>query len=89
MVDGSELNGPEDLRAALIGNTGVFVVSFTEKLMTYALGRSVTHFDQSTIRDIVRRSSADQYRLGTLIMNLIESAPFQQRAATGSGGGIP
>jgi hypothetical protein len=83
MVDGTALDGPEDLREALVRNTGVYVVSFTEKLMTYALGRPVSHADQPTIRDIVRKSRADQYRLTTLIMNVIESEPFQQRAATG------
>jgi hypothetical protein len=84
MVDGTAVNGPDDLRKALIRSSNVFLVSFTEKLMTYALGRPVNHSDQPTIRDIVRRSRADEYRLNTLIMNVIESAPFQQRAATGS-----
>jgi hypothetical protein len=60
------------------------VISVTEKLMTYALGRPVTHIDQPTIRDIVRKSRAEDYRLTSLIMNIVESAPFQQRAATGS-----
>ncbi len=84
MVDGTALAGPDDLRKALIKDSNVFVVSFTEKLMTYALGRPVTHSDQPTVRDIVRKSQADQYRLTTLIMNIIESVPFQQRAATGT-----
>jgi hypothetical protein len=83
MVDGAMLNGPDDLRNALIGNSNVFVVSVTEKLMTYALGRAVTHADQPTVRDIVRKSRADQFKLTTLIMNVVRSAPFQQRAATG------
>jgi hypothetical protein len=78
------LNGPADLRNALIKNSGVFVVSITEKLMTYALGRPISHSDGPTIRDIVRKSAADQYKLATLIMNITESAPFQQRVATGS-----
>ena len=83
MTDGTAVNGPGELREALVRNGNVFLVSFTEKLMTYALGRAVTHADQPTIRDIVRRSSADNYRLNTVIMNIIESVPFQQRAATG------
>jgi hypothetical protein len=83
LMDGTEVNGPVQLREALVRDGNVFLVSFTEKLMTYALGRPVTHADQPTVRDIVRRSSADQFRLNTLIMNIIESVPFQQRVATG------
>lgn len=84
MVDGAKLNGPDDLRKAVMADRDLFLVAFTEKLMTYALGRPVTHADAPTVRDIVRRSRAEGYRLGTLIMNVIESAPFQQRAASGS-----
>jgi hypothetical protein len=83
MVDGAALNGPDDLRNALIKDSNLFVVSFTEKLLTYALGRPVTHADGPTVRDIVRKSRADQYRLTALIMNVIQSVPFRQRAATG------
>jgi hypothetical protein len=83
LMDGTVVDGPVALREALVRDGNVFLVSFTEKLLTYALGRPVTHSDQSTVRDIVRRSSSDQYRLNTLIMNIIESIPFQQRVATG------
>ena len=83
MMDGTELNGPTDLRAALLRDDYLFLLSFTEKMLTYALGRAVTYADQPTVRDIVRRSSAEQYRLKAVIMNIIESVPFQQRVATG------
>jgi len=83
MVDGTAIGGPDDLRAALVRSSDIYVIAFTEKLMTYALGRAVTHADQPTVRDIVRRSRADDFRLATLITNIIESVPFQQRAATG------
>jgi hypothetical protein len=83
MVDGTSIEGPQDLRAALVRSSDIFVIAFTEKLMTYALGRAVTHADQPTVRDIVRRSRADDYRLATLILNVIESVPFQHRTATG------
>jgi hypothetical protein len=86
LFDGTALNGPDDLRNALVRSSNIFLVSFTEKLMTYALGRAVTHADQPVVRDIVRKSRADQYKLTSLIMNVIQSPPFQQRAATGSSG---
>jgi hypothetical protein len=84
MVDGTAVNGPEDLRNALVRNSNVFIIAFTEKLMTYALGRPVTHADAPTVRDIVRRSQRDQYRLTPLVMNIVDSVPFRQRVATGS-----
>ncbi len=66
-------------------NSDVFVVSFTEKLMTYALGRPVTHSDAPTVRDIVRKQPGGSVPAGPrLIMNIIDSAPFQQRARTHS-----
>jgi hypothetical protein len=83
MVGGTALNGPDDLRKALLDESEVFLVAFTEKLMTYALGRPAIHTDAPTVRDIVRKSRVNQYRLTSLIMNIIDSAPFQQRAATG------
>jgi hypothetical protein len=83
MVGGAALNGPDDLRKALLDESEVFLVAFTEKLMTYALGRPVSHTDAPTVRDIVRKSRVNQYRLTSLITNIIDSAPFQQRAATG------
>ena len=39
MYDGTKMNGPADLRAALLKHSDVILVSFTESLMTYALGR--------------------------------------------------
>ena len=83
MMDGTQLNGPGDLRAALLRDDYLFLMSFTEKLLTYALGRAVTPADQPTVRDIVRRSGAEQQRLSAVIMNIVESVPFQQRVATG------
>jgi hypothetical protein len=84
MSDGTALTGPDDLRSALIRNGNNFVISVTEKLMTYALGRPVTYADNPTVRDIVRQSRPGQYKLSDLIMNIVESVPFQQRVATGA-----
>jgi hypothetical protein len=83
MVGGAALNGPADLRNALVRDSNVFLVSFTEKLLTYALGRPATYLDAPTVRAIVRKSQPDQYRLAPIIMNIVESAQFRQRLATG------
>ena len=41
LLDGTKINGPVELRKALLKNPEIFVDTFTEKLMTYALGRGL------------------------------------------------
>jgi hypothetical protein len=57
MYDGATIDGPASLRAAILKYKDVFVTSFTESLMTYALGRRVEFYDMPTIRAIVKDAS--------------------------------
>ena len=41
LVDGTPVNGPSQLRGALVERSDQFVHTITEKLLTYALGRGV------------------------------------------------
>jgi len=79
LPDGTTVNGPDDLRKALNANSEQFVQTLTEKLMTYALGRTVEYRDMPTVRAIVRKSAADSYKFDSIVMGIIESAPFQMR----------
>ncbi len=51
--------------------------TFTENLMAYALGRRVEHYDQPTVRAIVRRAEADEYRMSAFVLGIVNSIPFQ------------
>ncbi len=42
LLDGTKINGPVELRKALVKQPEIFVGTMTEKLMTYALGRGLT-----------------------------------------------
>ncbi len=79
LVDGSAVNGPADLRKALMKRPEQFVQTMTEKLMTYALGRSVEYYDMPAIRAIVRDAARDNYRFSSIVMGIVRSAPFQMR----------
>jgi hypothetical protein len=79
LPDGTRVNGPADLRKALLAKPDQFVQTLTEKLMTYALGRTVEYHDMPTIRAIVREAAQDDYRFSSLVMNLVRSDPFQKR----------
>jgi hypothetical protein len=69
------------LRNALVSRQEQFVQTFTERLLTYALGRTLEHYDMPTVRGIVRNAAQDNYRFSTVVLGVIDSAPFQVRQA--------
>ena len=78
LPDGTVVKGPDDLRTALVANPGLFVQNVVERLMIYGLGRVIEAHDMPAVRDIVRKSAADEYRFSTLIYNIISSDAFQK-----------
>jgi hypothetical protein len=62
-----------------LSRSDAFITTATEKLLTYALGRPVSYADMPTVRSIVHRASANDYRFSSLVLGIIESAPFQMR----------
>jgi mono/diheme cytochrome c family protein len=82
LVDGTVIGGPADLRKALLRRPEQFVQTVTEKLMTYALGRSVEYYDMPAVRAIVRDAARDNYRFSSIVTGIVRSAPFQMRKAS-------
>ena len=76
---GRTLAGPEDLRAALMDDSGQFVQNLTEKLMTFALGRKVEHYDMPTVRRIVDETEAADYRFEAIVRGIVASDAFRMR----------
>ncbi len=81
LPDGTAFDGPAEFRAALLDRGGEFVRTFTEKLLTYALGRPVQHYDVPAVRAILRDAAAADYRWSSLVLGIVESPPFQMRRA--------
>jgi len=79
LADGSKLNGPVDLRQAILSHPEAFVTVVTERMMVYALGRGLEPADMPVVRRIVRKAGQNGYRLSTVVNEIIESAPFQMR----------
>jgi len=77
LYDGTKLDGPIALRNALLKHQDVFMLSFTESLMTYALGRRVESYDMPAIRQIVRDAKAKNYRFSAFITGVANSAAFR------------
>jgi mono/diheme cytochrome c family protein len=81
---GKSFNGAKGLEALLKSKSDLFARNFTEKLMTYALGRGVERFDQPTVDSIVRDAAAHNYRFSTLVMDVVDSKSFLMRSAEGT-----
>jgi mono/diheme cytochrome c family protein len=79
LPDGTEFNGPAGLRDILLTRRNQFVETFTERLLTYALGRGVEEYDAPIIRRIVREASADDQKWSSIILGIVKSNPFQMR----------
>ena len=79
LVDGTKLNGPADLRQALLSRSEAFVTNATEKLMTYALGRPVQYFDMPAVRAVVHRAALNDYRFSSLVLGVVSSDAFQMK----------
>jgi hypothetical protein len=79
LVDGTPISGPVELREALLQSPDQFVQTLTEKLMTYALGRALTHTDMPTVRRIVREAAANDYRFSDLVWGIVNSTQFRMK----------
>jgi uncharacterized protein DUF1588/uncharacterized protein DUF1585 len=79
LADGSQVNGPAALREAILSRPNAFVTVVTEKMLTYALGRGLEPADMPVVRRIVKKAAQNEYRLSSIVMGIVESAPFQMR----------
>jgi hypothetical protein len=81
LTDGTKINGVGALRDALLKRPDVLVGTVTEKLMTYAVGRSLEHQDMPAVRAVVRAAARDNYRFSSIVRGIVSSVPFQMRRA--------
>ncbi|HIE98151.1 MAG TPA: DUF1585 domain-containing protein, partial [Fuerstia sp.] len=79
LPDGRQFTGVSGLEQGLLDRPEPFVGTMTEKLLTYAIGRGLEHFDAPAVRGIVRDAKENDYRCSELILGIVNSTPFQMR----------
>jgi len=79
LPDGSTFSDVHGLEAALLRRPELFVSAFAEKLLTYASGRGLEHYDAPAIRRIVRDAQSQKFRMSSIILGVVNSQPFQMR----------
>jgi hypothetical protein len=82
LYDGSQLDGPDGLREALLRYSDAVLTNFTVNLMSYAIGRRVEYYDMPTVRSIVRHAAANDYRMTSFILGVVRSMAFQSNHQT-------
>jgi mono/diheme cytochrome c family protein len=79
LPDGTTFDGPAGLRNVLMTKKDMFVETFTEQFLTYALGRGVEQYDHPVLRKITREAASDNHRWSSIILGIVNSTPFQMR----------
>jgi hypothetical protein len=87
LPDGRSFKGAQELKAILRAKSDIFTRNFTEKLLTYALGRGLERTDRAVVDQITNDLAHNNYKFSTLVADITRSRPFQMRArVTGDGG---
>jgi mono/diheme cytochrome c family protein len=79
LPDGTKFIGAAGLREVLMKKRDLFVETFTERLLTYALGRGLEEYDNAALRKIARDAAADNQKWSAIILGIVKSTPFQMR----------
>jgi mono/diheme cytochrome c family protein len=77
LYDGTRMDGPAGLRAALLKHQDMFLTSFTESLMTYALGRRIEYTDMPLIRTVVRDAAKKDNKFSAFVLAVVNSPAFK------------
>ncbi|MGH9799974.1 MAG: DUF1592 domain-containing protein, partial [Blastocatellia bacterium] len=79
LPDGRTFKGVAELKVILKADRDSFAEGVTDKLLTYALGRGMERYDRVTVKQIARRVAAKEYKFSSLVMEIVNSLPFQYR----------
>jgi hypothetical protein len=77
--DGRKVNGPLELKKLLRDRRNEFVEGFSEKMLTFALGRGVEYYDGAVVKTIADACAKNDYSMTTLMVEVVKSYPFLYR----------
>ncbi|MFO0953175.1 MAG: DUF1592 domain-containing protein [Isosphaeraceae bacterium] len=83
LPNGKTFQGPKELKAILKARQKDFVRCLAEKMLTYATGRGVEYYDACAVDRIVEGTVSDGGRFSKLVLEIVQSDPFQKRKGRG------
>jgi hypothetical protein len=87
LPDGRTFVGAKGLKQILRSKADVFTQNFSEKLLTYALGRGLERADRNVVGEVSSAVARDNYKFSTLVASIVNSRPFQMRTRAVASGG--
>ena len=79
LPDGTQFNGPNELKQLLLDRKQLFVRNLTAKMLGYALARGLTNEDRCVVEEIAKKLEQDDYKSQTLIIEIVKSRPFRYK----------
>lgn len=76
---GTAFSNPAELKRLLAGRESDLARNLTERFMAYALGRQLEGYDEVVIDQLMARIAADEYRVRTILTEVIASYLFTHR----------
>jgi mono/diheme cytochrome c family protein len=77
---GQTFSGPAELKVIVVREKReLFARCLTEKLLTYALGRGLEHYDRPAVKKMTTALAADDYRFSRLVLEIVNSDQFRMR----------
>lgn len=79
LPDGKAFATPAELKRLLAGREADLARNLTERLMAHALGRQLEGYDEIVIDRLMERIAADDYRVRTIVTEVVTSYLFTHR----------
>ena len=79
LPDGKTFQGPVELKAILMEQRSKLSRNLAEKLLTYALGRGLEHYDRRAVLKIQTALEQNGYKFSTLASEIAKSDPFRMK----------
>jgi len=83
LPEGTSFRGPKELKQVLRNRSGLYTRNFTEKMLTYALGRGLEPYDRREVDAIEHQVSENGYKFSAVVMGIVNSTPFRMRRGEG------
>lgn len=84
LPSGEAFDGPRELKNILLARKDEFARHLSRKMIGYALGRSLTQYDECVIKSCFEALKASDYRPSALVTEIALSYPFRHRYSGGT-----